>query len=86
MGVTLPADMVAGAIVGVARLAGVAERMGDVPSPQPRWWFGPLAWLLEDVVAIEPVVCRGKQGLWPLAPAVLEEVRRRYAAAHEARD
>jgi hypothetical protein len=47
--VTLPAEMVAGAIIGVVRLAGVAER-------------------IEDMVVIEPVACRGNQGLWPLEP------------------
>lgn len=41
------------------------------------WWTGPVGWLLEDPIAIEPVDCRGYQGVWPVPPAVAAEVWRR---------
>jgi hypothetical protein len=64
--VMLPQEIVAGAIVGVARVVGVVELIEEVPEPQRPWWFGPLAWLRADVVPIEPVVCRGDRdsGCW----------------------
>lgn len=70
------------AIVGVARLAGVARAM---PVPHDPWWFGPVGWRLDDVVAFDPVPCRGAQGLWSLAPETLTVVRERYHAAKGAR-
>lgn len=42
-----------------------------------RWWLGPIGWLLTDIVAIEPVPCRGQLGCWTLPPAVEAEVRTR---------
>jgi hypothetical protein len=51
-----------------------------VPSPLDleRWFFGPYGWLMPERVAIEPVPCRGAQGLWKLPPDVEAEVLRRY--------
>lgn len=66
-----------GAVVGVARLAGV-ER--EAPADDP-YWCGPWGWRLGEVVAIEPVPCSGAQGLWALPPDVLATVRARYRAA-----
>lgn len=28
------------------------------------WWQGPVGWLLDDVIAIDPVPCRGSLGVW----------------------
>lgn len=64
-----------GAIVAVAKLVGVTEE-----SPDP-WFVGPYGWLLDDVRAIEPVPCRGQQGLWALPPSVLATVCERWLAA-----
>lgn len=69
------------AVVGVARLAGV-ERANPGGDP---WWFGSVGWRLEDVVAIEPVPCPGKQGLWELPPEVYATVRARWSALKGAR-
>lgn len=69
-----------GAVIGVARLAGV-ER--ETPASDP-WWCGPVGWRLTDVVGIEPVPCSGAQGLWELPPDVLDAVRERWAAARAA--
>lgn len=41
------------------------------------WWAGPVGWLLENAIPIEPVACRGAQGVWPVLPAVAAEVWRR---------
>jgi hypothetical protein len=73
-------------IVAVARLAGVAlDPFEDVESAEQRkWWVGPVGWVLDDVRAIDPVPCRGAQGLWTLPPAVLGAVRERYAVARAA--
>jgi hypothetical protein len=68
-------DYKAGFIYGVAQFAGNVE---DSDSP---WFFGDYGWQLTNVVAIEPVVCRGKQGLFALDPVVLMMVRRNWKAA-----
>lgn len=67
------------AVVGVARLAGV-ERAAPAGDP---WWFGPVWWRLDNVVAIPPVPCSGAQGLWALDPATLNAVRDAWKAARE---
>lgn len=66
------------AIVGVARLAGV-ER--EEPADGDPWWFGPVGWRLDDVVAIDPVPCSGAQGLWALDEATYQAVRAAWKAA-----
>lgn len=48
------------------------------------WWAGPVGWLLDDVVAIDPVPCRGALGLWSMPADVEAVVRERVAAAHRA--
>lgn len=53
---------------------------GDKLGPQQvRWFFGPVGYVLRDVVALpKPVPCRGWQGFWTLAPelerAVMEQL------------
>lgn len=81
--VIIPADLPAGAVVGVARLTGVVSMASQLPVEQQPWFAGPFGWTLSDVVAIEPVECAGSQGLWRLPPAVLAEVRGRYREALE---
>jgi len=56
---------------------------GSVRQSSNRWFFGPVGWTLADTVAIEPVPCRGAQGLWKVPPDVLAAVRERYAAANK---
>lgn len=47
------------------------------------WWSGPCGWLLDRVVAIDPVECRGAQGLWtvpePQLSLVLERLKEKRA-------
>lgn len=74
------------AIVGVARLAGVETEKAPRdpwcfdPNSDP-WFFGPVGWRLDKVVAIDPVPCAGAQGLWTMPPDVLVEVRERWGRA-----
>lgn len=58
-----------GVIVGVVKLADVVT---ESTSP---WFVGPFGWVLAEKVAIEPVPCSGKLGLWALPDDVLEQVR-----------
>ena len=44
------------------------------------WWIGPIGWVLDHVIAIEPVPCSGAQGLWSLPAEVELVVREREAA------
>jgi hypothetical protein len=50
-----------------------------------RWWAGPFGWVLDDVVSIEPVPCRGRQGLWTVPEELLPTLRRRWRFAQEVR-
>jgi hypothetical protein len=65
----------AGAIVAVARFNGNL-RASDSP-----WFTGAIGWKLDSVVSIDPVECRGQQGLWDLPPDVITMVRREYLKA-----
>lgn len=65
-----------GAVVAVARLAAVED---EAPEDEA-YWCGPWGWRLDEVVAIEPVPCKGAQGLWTLPPEVLATVRARWSA------
>ena len=51
---------------------------------QECWVFGPYCWVLDDVTAIEPVPCKGMQGLWEIPEPVLVTVRERWNAARKA--
>ena len=66
-----------GAIVGVARFDGIDRALRAETWP---WYVGPCGWRLTNVVAIEPVPCRGAQGLWTLPGDVLVAVRALYLA------
>lgn len=84
-----PAERTHGAIVAIAKVAGVLEdcdvdRGGARRSANLEWFAGPCGWLLEDVVAIEPLPCKGAQGLWPVPDELLPVLRARYAAARRA--
>lgn len=75
---------VAGAVIGVATISGCIMGRADlpfhegelVPPEQLRWFFGPIGYVLRDVIALpQPVPCRGWQGFWTL-PADVEHVVR----------
>lgn len=82
-------------IVGVARIVGAVaspvnyhvasgihqQRILDALDDE--WFAGPWGWVLQDVVAIEPVECQGAMGLWRVPPSIREEVFARVAKARE---
>lgn len=89
-----PADSPEG-IIGVALLRGwldlrglrtatVAQREDQTAALAlngDRWWMGPCGWWLTDPIAIEPVPCRGAQGLWTVPADVAAIVEERARAA-----
>jgi len=60
----------------------IAKFVGNVTECDSEW-FQPhnVGWLLEDVVAIAPVECKGQQGLWDLSEEVRTQVRVNYREA-----
>lgn len=65
-------------VLGGIRMAPSFDRMRWIASP---WAIeGNIHWMLADVVALEPVPCRGAQGLWALSPDVDAAVREQLAA------
>lgn len=48
-----------GCIIAVARLVGTvtADYYMQTNTPRDPWFFGPIGWQLEDVVAIDPIPC-----------------------------
>ena len=62
-------DMVTGAFVATAVLAGTVDQ-GESP-----WFRGPIGWLLRDVKALpQPVPCRGAQGLWTVPDHIVAQL------------
>jgi hypothetical protein len=73
------------AIVGVATLDRVVTETKTLTDEQKRWFFGPVGWVLTDVVKLpEPIRCGGKQGLWAV-PAELEPLIHNQVALARAR-
>ena len=52
---------------------------GNIFTSESPWFFGPIGWQIERIVAIDPVACPGQQGLWTLSPDVLDQVRVEYS-------
>jgi hypothetical protein len=64
----------ASSIVAVARFAGVVTESKDT------WFFGPFGWVLDQVVALDPIPCKGAQGLWVVPRDIAERCRAAYRA------
>ncbi len=64
-----------------SQIIAVARFQGNVSDSESDWFVGPVGWRLENVVPINPVACKGQQGLWRLTDSVLTQVRANY---HEA--
>lgn len=58
--------------------------VGGIYPDQRQWVFGPSCWVLDEVTPIEPVPCKGAQGLWSVPEDVLVVVRERWDAARKA--
>jgi hypothetical protein len=67
-----PENDPAGAIIAIARF------VGNVKEDKSPWFFGPYGWKLENVIAIEPVYCRGQQGLWNVPEALMPRIKANY--------
>ncbi|WP_147446667.1 hypothetical protein [Corallococcus sp. CA047B] len=79
-GLRVPAESEhpAGVIIGVARVESVTRGTAFRPS---RWFMGETGLWLADRTPIEPVPCRGAQGLWVLPEDVLRQVRAAWTVA-----
>ncbi len=65
-------DLARGALVGRARIVGVARKQADIPHDQLRWWQGGFALLLADVEPLErPIPWPGALGLFRVPAAEL---------------
>lgn len=62
-------------------IVAIARFMGNVSSSDSPWFIGPIGWKLSDVVAIPPVPCKGKIGLWLVSGDLLQSVRTAYGRA-----
>lgn len=71
-----------GAVLAVATLVDVVrpntfeverERVFEGREDQRRWFFGRCGWVLEDIKALTPIPCLGRQKLWTL-PAHVEKL------------
>lgn len=69
-----------GAIVAVATLDEVRRSARVIDGAPDPWFCGPVGWYLRQITPIDPVPCRGAQGLWTPADDVLATVRDRYRA------
>lgn len=81
-----PSESEQGAILGVARVVRafqvdgerrqVLSRLGEQPDPHAGspWAFGPWCWVLEDLVRVVPVPCRGAQRVWLLRKSTRAEL------------
>jgi hypothetical protein len=59
----------------------IATFKGNVYKSDSPWFQGPIGWELGEVVAIDPVPCTGRQGLWTPPDEVMHQVRVNYANA-----
>ena len=69
LGLAVPSKMPTGAIVGLITVLGAHKNHADWCSPWaiPDQWH----WQLSEPIRVEPVPCRGAQGLWTV-PAEVE--------------
>lgn len=67
-----------------------AEDFGGVPraradlAVRSAWFAGPIGWILDDVIAIDPVPILGAQGLWTVPTEPADVVRERWKEARRA--
>lgn len=55
-------------------IVGVMRVRRFITSSDDPWFVGPFGWELYDVKEIDPVPCKGAQGLWTVPPDVAERV------------
>lgn len=75
--IDVQAETCEGAIVNA-----IARFDGNVESAEVSDWFmGPIGWKFSDVTPINPIYCRGQQGLWNVEGETLEQCRAAYKEA-----
>ena len=67
-----------------AQLEHLRDVVASVYTDQRPWVFGPYCWVLGEVTPIEPVQCKGAQGLWSVPENLLWLVRQRWKTARKA--
>jgi hypothetical protein len=73
-----------GCIVGVVRVTGYISLPPGPNDPQRKWYSGPYAWTLDDIVPfITPIKATGAQGLWTIKEGLKSQVQMAYNAAKE---
>ncbi|WP_102128491.1 hypothetical protein [Deinococcus planocerae] len=63
-----PGNTATGALVALARLSEVTSSRSDP------WFFGPYGWVFDNVIPLEPVLCRGARHLWRVPDAAYAQV------------
>lgn len=63
-GVSLPAKLPRGALVGLVTFVGVVASRAQLEPGQTVWWVGPKAWLVSNPRPLQPISASGAQGLW----------------------
>jgi hypothetical protein len=59
------------AIIGVARVVTSVDRLTLLQTQHDRDWFtGPHGWVVMDAREIDPIPCKGSQGLWKIPDSV----------------
>lgn len=58
-----------GAVVALARIKEVVTEREDDP-----WFVGPYGWVLDQVVALPPLPCQGRQQLWRVSLEMRAEI------------
>jgi hypothetical protein len=71
----LPLD---GARIRATKVLGGLPAQRALDATRSPWARGPWLWVLEEVVAIEPVPCSGAQKVWRVPPAVADQVLERF--------
>jgi hypothetical protein len=74
----IEAHLTLGAIVALVDVTGYRQDADDIAEEQRPWFFGPWGWVLDNLQPlVEPIPCRGHQGLWPVPRDIEAEVMRR---------
>lgn len=62
-----------GAVVALARVEAVVTASKDL------WFSGPYGWVLDSVVPLEPIPCRGRPHLWTVPDEVWDVIQEQTA-------
>jgi hypothetical protein len=78
-------ELVRGAVVAVCRISRVVDAAENDPINRSPWRsLQRYAWVIDGLVRIRPVPCKGHERLWALDEDVLGRVREEYRAARAA--